>query len=256
MLLNFWSLVFRYKVNVLWLVPTILKGLLNFTENFINFKKILKPELPKACLLGTASIDLASKKKFEKMFSIKVFENYGTSETTFISAELEKKNIRSDYSVGQLLPWIKIKKNKKKHFDLTLKNPFQFEGYIKNNILKLEKFDYFQTGDICVLQKNKNIKIVDRKRRIVKRGGLMIPLKLIEDLASSIEGVEECLAKKVKHEFYGESFKLYFTESKKKIVSINKIENIFRNQFSKNYWPDEFIKVKNFKKTISQKIKI
>ena len=48
----------------------------------------------------------------------------------------------------------------------------------------------------------------------------------------------------------------FILQNQKKIVSINKIENIFRNQFSKNYWPDEFIKVKNFKKTISQKIKI
>ena len=36
--------------------------------------------------------------------------------------------------------------------------------------------------------KKQKYKIVDRKRRIAKRGGLMIPLKLIEDLASSIEG--------------------------------------------------------------------
>ena len=255
-LLNFWSLVFKYKINVLWLVPTIVKGLLRFSENFENYKKMFQIPIPKACLLGTAPIDLKTKKKFEKIFGIKIYENYGTSETTFISAELENQSFRSNNTVGKLLPWIKIKKDNKKNFNLKVKNKFQFEGYITEKISNIKNNDYFETGDICQLLKSKNIKIVDRVRRIVKRGGLMIPLKLIENHTNSIDGVEESIAQKIKHEFYGESFEVYYKHFEDMPLTSEEVENIYRENFSKNYWPDKFIEVNKFKKTISQKIKI
>jgi len=254
--LNFWNLVFKYKVNVLWLVPTIVKGLLRFSENFENYKKMFKLEIPKACLLGTAPIDFKIKKKFEKVFGIRVYENYGTSETTFISAELEERSSDSKNTVGRILPWVKIKKNKNKYFNLNVKNPFQFQGYILEDILKTKRDDYFETGDICIFLKNRNLKIVDRIRRIVKRGGLMIPLQLIENYTNSINQIEESSSKKTKHEFYGESFEVYYKHHKDKPIEPEEVESIYKENFSKNYWPDEFIKVKKFKKTISQKIKI
>lgn len=254
--LNFWNLVFRYKVNILWIVPSILKGLLKLSKNFENYKKIYKPNFPLTCLLGTASINLALKKKFEKKFSLKVYENYGTSETCFISAENEKNiNSRSLYSVGKILPWIKIKKNKNKKFNLTVKNPFQFIGYLKDNF-KIEKYDYFPTGDICSFSKNRTLKILDRERRIVKKGGLLIPLKLIEDYMESIFGIEEASAKKIKHKFYGESFDIYYKLFKSNTISLNKIEQKYKEKFSKNYWPSNFFPVKKFDKTISGKIKL
>ena len=43
---------------------------------------------------------------------------------------------------------------------------------------------------------------------------------------------------------------------KDKPIEPEEVESIYKENFSKNYWPDEFIKVKKFKKTISQKIKI
>ncbi len=254
--LNFWSLVFKYKVNTLWLVPTIMKGLLRFSENFENYKKMFKLEIPKACLLGTAPIDFKIKKKFQKIFGIRIYENYGTSETTFISAELEDGLLSSKNTVGKVLPWIRIKKDKKKYFNLNVKNKFQFQGYILEDISKLKRDDYFETGDICVFLKNKNLKILDRVRRIVKRGGLMIPLQLIENYTNSISEIEESSSKKTKHEFYGESFKVYYKHHKNKPIEPEEVESIYKEKFSKNYWPDEFIKVKKFKKTISQKIKI
>lgn len=254
--LNFWNLVFKYKINVLWLVPTIVKGLLRFSENFENYKQMFGIRIPNACLLGTAPINFNIKKKFEKVFGIRIYENYGTSETTFISAELENKLLHSKNVVGQILPWIKIKKTKKKYFNLNVKSPFQFEGYISDKLSNLKSDDYFETGDICVLLKNKKIKIIDRLRRIVKRGGLMIPLQLIENYTNLIDNIEESASKKIKHEFYGESFVVYYKHFKNKPIEPEEVENIYRERYSKNYWPDKFIKVSKFKKTLSHKIKI
>ena len=84
----------------------------------------------------------------------------------------------------------------------------------------------------------------------------MIPLQLIENYTNSINQIEESSSKKTKHEFYGESFEVYYKHHKDKPIEPEEVESIYKENFSKNYWPDEFIKVKKFKKTISQKIKI
>ena len=89
--------------------------MINFTSPVDNNKSIKKKLLTKISkVISDGKYILGdSVKKFEKKFSLKVYENYGTSETCFISAENEKNiNSRSLYSVGKILPWIKIKKNK------------------------------------------------------------------------------------------------------------------------------------------------
>ena len=72
----------------------------------------------------------------------------------------------------------------------------------------------------------------------------------------SIFGIEEASAKKIKHEFYGESFDLYYKLLKNSTISKNKIEEEYKEKFSKNYWPSNFFLVKKFDKTISGKIKL
>ena len=102
--LNIWKIIERFNINMLWFVPTIVRGLIRLhRRNASQIKKKIKKI--KYSFLGTAPIDIDEKITFEKLFGIKLLENFGLSETLFISTETTKsiKN-RKEYCCGTILP--------------------------------------------------------------------------------------------------------------------------------------------------------
>ena len=92
---------FGSKVNTLWLTPTIAKIFLKLFGS-TDKKKYLKG-LTKS-IIGMDSVDPSIKKEFKKKFKLRLLENYGLSETLFISAESEKDKVQSS---GKFLSGIK-----------------------------------------------------------------------------------------------------------------------------------------------------
>ena len=133
MALNFWRTVELYKINVLWLVPSLLKLLQKLSKRSGIQENKRVGSLIKFSFLGTAPISLKEKKLFEKTFGFPVYENYGLSETTFISAEKSNDyKSRADRTVGKLLPYVEtnFKKNSTVQNELKIKSPFLFLGYL------------------------------------------------------------------------------------------------------------------------------
>ena len=248
--LTFWNKVKQYNIDILWLVPTILRGLLKLSKkikmNYKNYKIF-----PKACFLGTATSYPQEKKNFEKKFKIKIFENYGTSETTFISLETLESKKFSRNNIGKILPNVKCRiKNNILH----VKSPFIFKGYYENKKIKthdIEKF--YNTGDIIKIVDKKYLIFEGRKKEIIKKGGLLIVLQEINNVFQSIPRIEESYAMPVKHDFYGEDYVIFFTTKSKKVSSI---KNSFRDLIPRYKWPKDIILIKKFKKTSSGKINI
>ena len=248
--LTFWNKVKQYNIDILWLVPTILRGLLKLNKkirmNYKNYKVF-----PKACFLGTDTCYPREKKVFEKKFKIKIFENYGTSETTFISLEtLETKKLNFN-NIGKILPNVKCKiKNNILH----VKSPYIFKGYYENKRIKHnDKKKFYNTGDIIEIIDKKYLIFKGRKREIIKKGGVLITLQEINSVFRSNPRVEESYAMPVKHEFYGEDYIIFFTTKSKKISSI---KSSFRDLIPRYKWPKDIIHVKKLQKTSSGKINI
>ena len=211
--LTFWNKVKQYNIDILWLVPTILRGLLKLTKkikmNYKNYKVF-----PKACFLGTATSYPREKQNFEKKFKIKVFENYGTSETTFISLETSETKKLNSNNIGKILPNLKFQiRNNILH----VKSPYIFKGYYENKKIKphdIKKF--YNTGDIIKIIDKKYLIFRGRKREIIKKGGLLITLQEINNIFQSNPKVEESYAMPVKHEFYGEDYLIFLQQNPKK----------------------------------------
>ena len=250
---NIWNIVEKYNVNVLWLVPSILKGLIKLKELYFNHSKFHEINL-KGCLIGTAPLEARLKLKFEKIFKTKVFENYGTSETTFISAETEKYKSYNKNEIGKILQNIKYKDSVNLKLSMKVKTPYDFDGYIDQLSDIPKKEVYFDTGDICKVSKKKIVKIVGRTKEIIKKGGNLISLKEMTSLMETHPLVSECSFKIIKHQFYGEDFNLIYTSNSKK--KIEGIEEWFKNKVSQLKFPNKIIFTKKFNKTISGKIKI
>ena len=249
--LSFWNKVKQYDIDILWLVPTILRGLLKLSKkikmNYKNYKVF-----PKACFLGTAVSYTREKKLFEKKFKIPIYENYGTSEATFVSLETDKSKKFKKANVGKILPKIKFKIEKK---ILHIKSPFIFLGYYENKKIKPHNVNlFYNTGDIIKVLENKYLIFKGRKREIIKKGGLLIALQEINNIFQSIAYVEESYTLPVKHEFYGEDYVIFFTTKFKS--KITNIENSFRDLISRYKWPQDMIHVKQIIKTPSGKVDI
>lgn len=249
--LTFWNKVKQYNIDILWLVPTILRGLLKLSKkikmNYKNYKVF-----PKACFLGTAISYPKEKKSFEKKFKIPIYENYGTSETTFVSLETQRSKKQKKNNIGEVPRKVKYLI---KNGLLYVSSPYNFLGYYENKKINIDKENnFYNTGDIVQIINNKFLIFKGRKREIIKKGGLLIALQEINKIFQLIPKVDESYALPIKHDFYGEDYIIFFTSKQKK--DITSIENTFRDLIPRYKWPKDLVYLDNFLKTPSGKINI
>lgn len=260
--LEFWQIVDRYDITALWLVPAIIHGLLKFSGKIQNKSTITKKV--KFAFLGTAPISLEKKLEFENTFNISLLENYGLSETTFISTELlnEPKNS----GVGKILPYIEIKLHS--HIDnesteIFVKTPFMFLGYLtKNGMLEtpIDQFGFLATGDIGTIDSENRLLITGRNRDIIKKAGVFIALREIEVLIEQHALVHEAIAGPIQHDFYGESYLLYVIPkpniSTYTSEQIRDAINAFLHENLIQYkWPEDIKIVAELPRTMSGKVR-
>lgn len=257
--LNFWQMIERFKINAIWFTPSIIKGLSTFGQRIPIEERHKATNDIKVCFLGTAPINLENKINFEKQFNIELYENFALSETTFFTSETkESLNIREESSVGEKLNYvdIKLKELENKTYEILVKTPYLFDGYLTKEGLippDIDEEGYFSTCDLGSFNKNGTLIIQGRNRDIIKKGGYFISLREIELLAEQNQYVKEAAAVKIPHDFYGESYNLY-------LVLEEDIENTMVNhqildKLIKYKWPEEIIIKKEFPRTSSGKIK-
>jgi len=245
--LNFSDKIKLLKINILWLVPTIVNLLNQFYSRDNNFPgmNIIKKNLIILC--GTSSLRSSTRERFFNIFGVNILDNYALSETLFISSERI-----GDYhnSSGKLFEDVEIKINKTG--EILAKTPFLLNKYIylDSPSKKFPPDCFFKTGDIGTFENNK-LQIIDRKKDLIIRGGVNISPKYIEStitnknlIASAVVGIEDSIR--------GERIVFFYCANKnidKELISESneKLSNTFR--------PDEFIKVYEMPRTSSGKIK-
>jgi acyl-coenzyme A synthetase/AMP-(fatty) acid ligase len=260
--LTFWPTVERFGINSLWLVPSVLRGLLTLAERV----GLAMPRASvKRCYLGTAPISLAEKQKFSQVFGIEPLENYGLSETTFISSERNHAlALRRQGSVGSIMPDVDVLLSEVEVDGVMLKEilvrtPFMMLGYLDKEgrlELPIDKDGFLRSGDYGHIADGQLL-ITGRRRDIIKKGGILIPLREIELLAEDSEDVLEAVAVRIDHPFYGESYVLYLRA--KKSVSDEKIfvsnfATWLHEQLVRHKWPEHIILCADFPRTASGKI--
>lgn len=264
---SFWNTVERFDVNVLWLVPSIVRGLLALAER-------AKPDANananmRCCFIGTAATDLATKLKFEKTFGVPLLENFALSETTFFTTEtLGSRHRRVEGSVGEPLPYVELSfaPVSEEHRgdgpaapEILVKTPYLFKGYLSSTgdaEPPAEANGYFPTGDLGDIDEKNRLIIHGRVRDIIKKGGYFISLVTIERLAQDHEDVSEAAAAPVPHAFYGESFDLHVRVAEG--VPENWITHVFapwlHANLAKHMWPERIIVADEFPRTSSGKV--
>ncbi|WP_421782414.1 aminotransferase class I/II-fold pyridoxal phosphate-dependent enzyme [Kiloniella litopenaei] len=267
---QFWKKVNEFQINSLWLVPSIARLLLKLSKRSNQQQNLAFAENVRGAFLGTAPIDLHTKKEFEEVFNLQLLENYGLSETTFLSAELLANDgtLRSPHSesqVGQVLPHIDLKLVTSNETDpeapkeVWIKSPFLFEGYVGSDgetKLPLDDEGYFATGDLARIDNN-SLVLDGRIRDVIKKGGYFIRLREVEALSEKHPQIEEAIAVKHDHEFYGEAYTLFLRADE--TTEENDLKTAFAewldNNLSHHKRPEEIFIVPDFPRTSSGKVR-
>jgi len=262
--IKFWHMVDKFRINAIWLVPSILRGL---NQLAFSVKKETSERI-KICFIGTAPVTRDEKELFYANFGIQAIENYGLTETTFISSEVSRSLPIAGDSVegfvGQILPWVQVvcKHSENgiadpKFMEIWIKSPYLMEGYLEsansNADLTLDSDGYFDTGDLGYVQDN-NLILTGRKKDIIKKGGQLINLLELEHLANRIDRVNHSIAIPIKHKFYGESFVLVVQLNEGEFLTESEISAELHKQVSKFKWPEKIVFVDKIPRTESGKI--
>lgn len=210
--LNFWHTPIKYKVNTLWLVPTILSILLKLDrgqEGADYCRQFIQQ-----VFVGTAPLPLKLREEFEERYCIRLLENYGLSETLFISA-VTPRTSQTRGDVGKILPACSVSiidpGGNESAFntegEIAVTTPSLMLGYLDEETGELKNADRkkrFYTGDVGYLNSAGLLFISGRKKDLIIKGGINISPQAIENVLMNHEAVEKAVIVGVPHIIYGE----------------------------------------------------
>lgn len=231
-ILNFWNYVNSNEVTALWMIPSIIQGLLKIIKLVGRKNACQCTKNIKIAFLGTAPVQLKMKEEFEEIFGIQLYENFALSETTFLTAE-RKDNIlfREQSSVGRQLPYVFFKlvpiEGSEQISRIWIKSPFLFNGYLTTDgmeNLELDEEGFFDTKDLGYLNEDDVLVLSGRSRDIIKKGGLFVSLTEIENAVKQLPFIKDAVAVPIKHDFYGEAYVLCVTLEEERSVEKQKEE--------------------------------
>lgn len=260
----------REKVTNSAMVPSILYILLNSKRG----PEILG-KLKLRAVIGGAALNEGLAAKAESL-GMSVVTGYGMSETGPILtlanynnevmglSEEKKKEYRR--KTGIPVPLVNLRvvyngkdviKNDKEIGEIIVKAPWLTGGYLKDpdKTLKLWAGGWLHTGDLATMDEYGYIKIVDRESDAVKSGGEFIPSMVLEDLISTVPGVDEVAVTKKSDEKWGERPIAFVKGTAKKEDIINKMQEFVDTGRIAKFWlPDDYVFIDEFDKTGTGKI--
>lgn len=243
---RFWENPIKYQANVFWFTPTILAMLLKLDRNTEAKKYTSSSNI--LGLVGTAPLSSKIRDNFEEKYNIPLYESYGLSEFLFISTN--SPNNTKDSTVGRLLDGVDI--TLKSDNEILVKTNWSFMGYYADDTEENNEI-YYPTGDIGIIDKDKFLKITDRKKDIIIRGGINISPQKIENCVESFMGNGEFIVVGIPDELIGEKTVCFYDTE---ISSNGKIElkKLLIHELGRNYIIDEYCKVESIPKNINGKV--
>ncbi|CCO23220.1 AMP-binding protein [Maridesulfovibrio hydrothermalis] len=203
--MDFWPPIIKHRINTLWLVPTIISIILEFDRKEIGVQ--YSKENIKLTLVGTAPLTDSIKNAFENRYGVELVQNYGLSETLFISTQ--RPSSEDSKGVGKILSGVNVEirkledKNleKDEEGEIYVKTPYLMAGYFNREIELDDSF--FPTGDIGYINDGHLI-ISGRKKDLIIRSGLNISPLAIENMLQQHESIGKCAVIGIPHKINGE----------------------------------------------------
>ena len=135
-----------------------------------------------------------------------------------------------------------------------------FDGYLDQKgeiFLPTTSNGFFQTGDLGEFNGNLLV-LKGRSKEVIKKGGFLVSLQDLEEIAYQHPRVSQAAAIVVQHEFYGESAILCIRvrEDDKELPrrTLDELVGIITSEVSRFKWPESIVLVESFPATESGKV--
>jgi long-chain acyl-CoA synthetase len=261
--LQFWEKAKNNSVNTLWLAPTILSILLRMDRGRTG-EEFCRNSVRHA-FVGFAPLPLRVKNEFEARYRVRLIENYGLSETLFVTAR--SQNILSGQGyVGEVLPGVAVRIVDDRGHQLPsgaegevqILTPDLMAGYLEGDsqLIRADSSSWFATGDIARFDASDSLFITGRKKDLIIRGGVNISPAAIEEALMQVDGVSEVAVVSIPHELYGEDIIA--------VLKLNpgiELESILdsliahaRSDLAQHQQPARYITIDEFPKTTNGKV--
>jgi len=208
--LHFWDKARNNKINTLWMAPTVLSILLRMDRGRTG-EEFCRSSVRHA-FVGFAPLPLKVKDEFESRYGVRLIENYGLSETLFVTAR--SQNAVGQGYVGEALPGVAVRIVNDEgepvapgsEGEVQILTPDLMAGYLdaEGCLLDINASEWFPTGDVGRLDRQGSLAITGRKKDIIIRGGVNISPAAIEEVLMQIEGISDAAVVSIPHELYGE----------------------------------------------------
>jgi long-chain acyl-CoA synthetase len=210
--LHFWHKAKNNRVNTLWLAPTVLSILLRMDRGRTG-EEFCRSSV-RHTFVGFAPLPLKVKDEFESRYGVCLIENYGLSETLFVTAR-SRHNLSGTGYVGEPLPGITLRIVGERDEtaptgtdgEVQILTPDLMAGYLNADANALEQEDasvWFSTGDVGHVDDRRSLFITGRKKDLIIRGGVNISPAAIEEALARVNGVADVAVVSIPHELYGE----------------------------------------------------
>ncbi|MFT6896193.1 MAG: fatty-acyl-CoA synthase [Paraglaciecola sp.] len=199
---NWWYFVNKYQVCWFPTVPTIMSVLLQQPDEKIDLKCF------EHAASGSAPLPLELKHSFEQKFNCNVTNGYGMTESSCLIARVLPGSDVKGVSVGNGIPYsrvivVELTDNKISRICATnepgivlVKGPNIFQGYLNesDNAGAWVDDEWFNTGDLGVINPLGHIQLTGRAKDLIIRGGHNIDPQIIEDALMAHAGVIRSVA--------------------------------------------------------------
>jgi acyl-CoA synthetase (AMP-forming)/AMP-acid ligase II len=220
-------------------------------------KKIPSSELPNfyKIICGTSFLDKKSKLELENTYKITLIQQYGMTETLFISVN-QKYSKEKEISVGVPLSNVNLEiwenkiLSKYEEGAIRLKSSSWYGNYYGDN--KKADDDYFYTGDLGYLDKDNCLFITGRIKDLIKKGGFSISANEITNKVLEIKDIEDAYTMSIVDASLGEEIYTFYVSSQEipKQYFISELSK----SISVNLLPKAFFKVDKIFKTDTGKV--
>jgi long-chain acyl-CoA synthetase len=261
--LQFWEKAKKNSVNTLWLAPTILSILLRMDRGRTG-EEFCRNSVCQA-FVGFAPLPLKVKDEFEARYGVRLIENYGLSETLFVTARSQNMVSGHGY-VGEVLSGVAVRIVDDRGHQLPsgaegevqILTPDLMAGYLDadGQLIRVDSSSWFATGDVARFDAGDSLFITGRKKDLIIRGGVNISPAAIEEALMQVDGVSEVAVVSIPHELYGEDIIA--------VLKLNpgiELESILdsliahaRSDLAQHQQPARYITIDEFPKTTNGKV--
>lgn len=246
---TFWQEVAKYEINTFWLSPSMLTILLKVAKHEVG-QEYCKGHKT-LFFIGTAPLHQSTRDEFEAKYPVKLYASYGLSEALFLSTETPETLALGGGNVGKLLNGVDYRFGSDGEFLVDV--PWMFLGYTNEPTEHYFDGTSYKTGDLAKIEDG-ILSIVGRSKDLIIKGGMKISPALIENVATGVEGVEECAVFSVLNKFKEELVVLAYTTTVGDKDSLEKtISSTVAKELGKNYLIDLFYRTTSIPKNINGK---